>query len=118
MVLWLCNLLPSLPEVHICAGCVELWLLRDRVRELELQFEAIRLVRENEEVIDRRYRQVVTPGPHEEGKWFTVRKGKSQVVESTPVVLPLKNKDHRTIENYSSETDLLALLVCAEPFCA
>ena len=83
---------PSLPEVHICAGCVELRLLSDRVRELELQLEDIRLVRENEGVIDRRYRQVVTLGPQEAGKWVTVRKGKCQVVESTPVVLPLKNK--------------------------
>ncbi|XP_078059647.1 scavenger receptor cysteine-rich domain-containing protein DMBT1-like [Mustelus asterias] len=40
---------PRLPEVHIYAGCVELRLLRDRVRELELQLEDIRLVRENEE---------------------------------------------------------------------
>ena len=44
---------PSLPEVHICAGCIELRLLRDRVRELELQLDDLHLVRENEEVIDR-----------------------------------------------------------------
>ena len=44
---------PSLPEVHICAGCVVLRLLRDQVRELELQLDDLHLVRENEEVIDR-----------------------------------------------------------------
>ena len=60
--------------------------------ELELQLDDLRLVRENEEVIDRSYRQVVTPGPQEAGKWVTIRKGKSQEIENTPVAVPLSNK--------------------------
>ena len=83
---------PSLPDVHICARCAELQLLRDRVRELELQLDDLRLVRESEEVIERSYRQVVTPGPREADRWVTVRKGKRQVLESTPVAVPLDNK--------------------------
>ena len=83
---------PSLPDVHICARCAELQLLRDRVRELELQIDDLRLVRESEEVIERSYRQVVTPGPQEADRWVTVRKGKRQVLESTPVAVPLDNK--------------------------
>ena len=83
---------PDLPDVHICDGCVELRFLRDRVRELELQLEDLRLVRENEEVIDRSYQQVVTPGPREADKWVTARKGKARVIESTPVDVPLHNK--------------------------
>ena len=43
-------------------------------------------------MIGQSYRQVVTPGPQEAGKWVTVRKGKGQVAETTPVDLPLKNK--------------------------
>ena len=82
---------PGLPDIHICEGCVELRFLRDRVKELELQLEDLRLVRENEEVIDKSYRQVVTPGPRED-KWVTARKGKARVIESTPVDVPLHNK--------------------------
>jgi len=83
---------PSLPEVHICARCVELQLLRDRVRELELRLDDLSLIRENEKLIERSYRQVVTPGPREEDTWVTVRKGKGHVSESTPVVVPLNSK--------------------------
>ena len=51
-----------LPEVHICARCVELQLLREHARELELRLDDLSLVRQNERFIDRSYRQVVTPG--------------------------------------------------------
>ncbi|XP_072895019.1 uncharacterized protein [Hemitrygon akajei] len=51
----------SLPDGHICTRCIEMQLLRDRVEELELQLDDLRLVRECEEVMDRSYRKVVTP---------------------------------------------------------
>ena len=35
---------------------------------------------------------MVTPGPREEAKWVTARKGKARVTESTPVDVPLHNK--------------------------
>jgi len=88
-----------LPEVHICARCMELQLLRDRVRELELRLDDLSLVRENEKIIDRSYKQVVTPGPQKEDKWVTVRKGKSQkgdVPESTPVAVSHNSNDWAT----------------------
>ncbi|XP_062896362.1 uncharacterized protein LOC134342314 [Mobula hypostoma] len=85
---------PSLPDVYICAKCIELQLLRDRVTELELQLDDLRLVRESEEVIERSGRQVVTPGPREADKWVTVRrgKGKRKVMGSTPAAVPLNNR--------------------------
>ena len=52
---------PRLPEVHICARCEELQLLRDRIRELELRLDDLRLVREKEALIEMSYRQIVTP---------------------------------------------------------
>ena len=55
---------PGLPDIHICAGCVELQFLRDHVKELELQLGDLRLVRECEAEIDRSYHQVATPGGH------------------------------------------------------
>ena len=84
----------SPPDVHICARCVEMGLLKDCVRNLEQQLEDLRLVRENEEVIDRSYREVVTPRPREADKWVTVRKGKGQRqgLESTPVAVHLENR--------------------------
>ena len=84
----------SLRDHHVCSRCVELQYLRDRVRDLETQLDDLRMVREIEEDIERSYRQVVTPGPRVTEKWVTVRnrKGKSQVLESTPVAVPLDNK--------------------------
>ena len=40
-------------------------LQRDRIRYLEQQLDDLRLVRESEEVIERSYREVVTPKPQE-----------------------------------------------------
>ncbi|XP_069798607.1 uncharacterized protein [Narcine bancroftii] len=56
----------SLTDIHICARYAELRLLRGCIRELELQLDDLTLVRESEDIIDRSYSQVVTPGPREE----------------------------------------------------
>ncbi|XP_055521107.1 uncharacterized protein LOC129715270 [Leucoraja erinacea] len=78
----------SPPDVHICTRCIEMELLRDRIRNLEQQLDDLRLVRESEEVIDRSYREVVTD------KWVTLRmdKGQRQGRVSTPVSVHLENK--------------------------
>ena len=47
---------PSLPDIHICARCIVLQLLKDRGSELELRLDDLRLVRESEEVRERSYR--------------------------------------------------------------
>lgn len=62
---------PSLPKDYICTRCIEMRLLKDRVRELELEIDDLRLIRESEEVIDTTYREVV---------------------DSTPVTVPLRNR--------------------------
>ena len=90
---------PSLPEVHICARCIELQLLRDRIRELELRLDDLSLIRDNEALIEMSYRQVVTPGPREEDTWVTVRRSKGQkgnVPERTPVAVSHNRKGSAT----------------------
>ncbi|XP_055498195.1 uncharacterized protein LOC129701166 [Leucoraja erinacea] len=82
------------PDVHICARCVEMGLLRDYVRNLEQQLDDLCLLRESEEVIESSYREVVTPRPREADNWVTVRKGNGQWqgLVSTPVTVHLENK--------------------------
>ncbi|XP_059821606.1 uncharacterized protein LOC132391883 [Hypanus sabinus] len=84
----------SLADGHICARCTEMQLLRDRVRDLELQPDDLLLIKESEEVIDRSYREVVIPRLQGSENWVTVRRGKgnARIVESTPVAAPLSNK--------------------------
>lgn len=43
----------TLPNGHICAKCTEMQFLKDRVGDLELQLDDLRLVRGSEEVVDR-----------------------------------------------------------------
>ncbi|XP_062887003.1 uncharacterized protein LOC134336606 [Mobula hypostoma] len=85
-----------LPQSHICQKCIRLGDLEDRVWNLEQQLDDLRLIRENEAVIDESYREVVTPRLSEAGRWVTVKGGKAkvsrQVVQSTPVAIPLNNK--------------------------
>ncbi|XP_055508716.1 uncharacterized protein LOC129707614 [Leucoraja erinacea] len=82
------------PDFHICTRCIEMGLLRDRIRILEQQFDDLCLVRESEEVIERSYREVVTPKPWERDMWITLRKGKGQRQGrvSTPMSVHLANK--------------------------
>ena len=84
----------SSPDIHICARCVKMGLQRDRIRYLEQQHDDLHLVREGEEVIERSYREIVTPQPQEADMWVTVRRGKGQMqgLESTPVAVHLGNK--------------------------
>ena len=65
------------------------------MKSLEQQLDDFRLIRENEAVIDESYREVVSPRLPEAGRWVTVRGRKAkvngQVVQSTPVAIPLNN---------------------------
>eukprot|EP00061_Rhincodon_typus_P001350 g14545.t1 len=67
-----------------CGKCTQLQLLKDRVRELEL--DEHRIIQEAEVVIEMSYRDRVTP--KNEGSWVTVKERK----QGSPVVVPLNNK--------------------------
>ncbi|MBY9153034.1 SGNH/GDSL hydrolase family protein [Pseudomonas aeruginosa] len=81
----------SVPADFTCGKCTHLQLLQDRVRELELELDELRIIREAEGVIDRSYRDIVTP--ENKGSWVTVRGGKrgKKSVQGSPVVVPLNN---------------------------
>jgi len=49
----------SVPVDFTCGKCTHLQLLKNRVRELEL--DELRIIREAEVVIDRTFRDVLTP---------------------------------------------------------
>ena len=80
------------PHDFACGRCIQLQLLTDRLRELELELDELRIIREAEGVIDSSYREVVTP--KNEASWVTVRRGegRKQSVQGSPVVVPLQNK--------------------------
>jgi len=81
----------SVPAEFTCRKCTQLQLLTARVRELELELDELRIIREAEAVIDRSYQDVVTP--RREGSWVTVRgKGRKQPVQGSPVVVSLNNR--------------------------
>jgi len=79
------------PAEFTCRKCTHLQLLKDRVRELELELDELRIIREAEVVIDRSFREVVTPKIGD--SWVTVRgAGRKQSVQGPPAVVPLSNK--------------------------
>ena len=81
----------SVPADFTCGKCTHLQLLKNRVREQELELDELRIIREAEAVIDRSFRDVVTP--KNEDRWVTVRgAGRKQSVQGSPVVVPLGNK--------------------------
>ena len=81
----------SAPAEYTCRKCTHLQLLQDRVAELELELDELRIIREAEGVIDRSFREVATPKTGD--RWVTVRgNGKKQSVQGPPAVVPLSNK--------------------------
>lgn len=81
----------SVPADYTCRKCTHLQLLQDRVRELELELDELRIIGEAEGVIDQSFREVVTPKVVD--RWVTVRgTGRKQPVQGPPAVVPLKNK--------------------------
>jgi len=63
----------SVPAFFTCGKCTQLQLLQDRVRQLEQELDELRIIREAEELIDRSFREVVTPKTGD--RWVTVRRG-------------------------------------------
>ncbi|XP_059499497.1 uncharacterized protein LOC132207556 [Stegostoma tigrinum] len=61
---------------------------------MELELDELRIIREAEGVIERSYRELVTPKAQDEDRWVTVRgrKGDRQTVQRSPVGIPLSNK--------------------------
>ncbi|XP_078056734.1 uncharacterized protein LOC144480983 [Mustelus asterias] len=80
----------SVPAEYTCRKCTQFQLLEDCVRDLELELDELRIIREAETVIDKSYREVHTP--RNEDTWVTVRKDKKQTVQRSPVAVPLYNK--------------------------
>jgi len=80
----------SVPDDYICRKCTQLQLLADRVDRLEQQLDALRSTMMAESIIDRSFRDVVTPKVPVD-RWVTARKGRQSVQES-PVAIPLSNR--------------------------
>ncbi|XP_062910784.1 uncharacterized protein LOC134349811 [Mobula hypostoma] len=82
------------PDDDTCKRCIQLQLLTNRVRELELEIDELRIIREAEAEIDRGFREIVTPKSREAGSCVTVRRGRGnrQKEQSTPVAVPINNK--------------------------
>ena len=73
-----------------CKKCVRLRLLEERVKELEVELEELRIIREAEVDIDRSYKEIVTPRNQ---SWVTARRrGKKQVGGQSPGAVPLQNR--------------------------
>eukprot|EP00061_Rhincodon_typus_P005627 g25380.t1 len=91
-MLLLVRVTAGVPSDFTCEKCTQLQLLKNRIRELEL--DELRIIRETEGVIERSYKEVVTPKLQEKGSWVTVRKGKGdrQTVQGSPVAVPLNKK--------------------------
>jgi len=81
----------GVPANYTCGRCTHLQLLQNRVRELELELDDLRIIREAEMAIDKSFRDIVTPGM--ENRWVTVRGAeRKRSVQGSPVVVPLSNK--------------------------
>eukprot|EP00061_Rhincodon_typus_P000018 g10089.t1 len=53
----------SFPGDYTCEKCARLYFLtdRERERELELELDALRIIQDAENIIDKSYSEVVTP---------------------------------------------------------
>eukprot|EP00061_Rhincodon_typus_P012170 g37738.t1 len=89
--MWEVRVTTRVPSDFTCKKCTQLQLLTDRIRELELELDELRIIWQAEGVIHRSYREVVTPKLQDNGSWVTVRKGKGnrQTVQQSPVTVPL-----------------------------
>eukprot|EP00061_Rhincodon_typus_P006328 g26864.t1 len=79
----------GVPSDFTCEKCTQIQLLTDRFRELEV--DELRIIREAEGVIERSYKEVVTPKAQDKGSWVTVRMGKGNrlTVQGSPVAVLL-----------------------------
>eukprot|EP00061_Rhincodon_typus_P012699 g38598.t1 len=59
---------------------IQLQLLTDRVRELQLELDELRIIREAEGVTERSYREIVTPKLQDKSNWVTVKREKGNRV--------------------------------------
>eukprot|EP00061_Rhincodon_typus_P000203 g10896.t1 len=87
--IWEVRVTTSVPSDFTCKKCIQLQLLTNRVRELELELDELQIIRKAEGVIERSYKEVVTPKVQEKGSRVTVRKGKGnrQTVQGSPVAV-------------------------------
>eukprot|EP00061_Rhincodon_typus_P005644 g25413.t1 len=92
--MWEVRVTAGIPSDFTCEKCTQLQLLKNRVRKPELELDELRIIREAEGVIERSYREVVTPKLQDEGSWVIVRRGKGdrQIVQGSFVAIPLNNR--------------------------
>ena len=79
----------SVPADYTCQRCIQFHLLEERIRDLELELEELRIIKEAEVAIDEGNREIVIPKCD---TWVTVRRGKKKVVQSSPEAVPLSNR--------------------------
>eukprot|EP00061_Rhincodon_typus_P017998 g46972.t1 len=64
------------PDDYTCGKCTQLQLLGDRFRELELELDTLRIIRDAEHIIDKSFSEVVTPKMQAESSLVITKKGK------------------------------------------
>ncbi|XP_043563443.1 solute carrier family 66 member 2 [Chiloscyllium plagiosum] len=77
---------------HSCGKCVHIQLLKKRVAALKKELGDLRLIRENENFLDRTFCEVITPSIPEERREMTMMKEVMIQVQETPGEVPLVNK--------------------------
>eukprot|EP00061_Rhincodon_typus_P005387 g24826.t1 len=80
----------SKPDNYFCRKCTQLELLTELMNWLERQLETLRSTQMVESIIDRSYRNVVTPKVQKD-RWVTTRWGRHSVQEFLAAV-PLSSK--------------------------
>eukprot|EP00061_Rhincodon_typus_P000667 g12385.t1 len=87
--MWEVMVTSGVPSDFTCEKCTQLQLLTNRIRELELELDELRIM--NSGVIEKSYKEVVIPKVQEKGSRVNVRKGKGnrQTVQGSPVAVPL-----------------------------
>jgi len=79
-------------SVHADFTCeTQLQVLTDHVRELELELDELRLIKDAEGEKEISYKELVTPKLQDKGIWVIVRseKGNMPTVQGLPVAVPL-----------------------------
>eukprot|EP00061_Rhincodon_typus_P014873 g42228.t1 len=64
----------SVPGGYSCEKGTWLQLLTNRIRELELELDALRIIRGAESIVDKSYSEVVTLNVQAAGSWVTTRR--------------------------------------------
>eukprot|EP00061_Rhincodon_typus_P001038 g13538.t1 len=94
MVCCSCSMWELRDDDDSCGKCSQLQLLGDRVRELELGLNGLRVIRAAEHIIDKSVSEVFAPKVQADSSWVTTRKdkGSRQREQEAPVAIPFKNK--------------------------